>query len=188
GRDENDPYRIGFPFRSLYFQNANSSNALIRVKLNGHDSRQDLVDLEIGDVFDLGEQIAEAYLSWDPQPGVSGHLLVFTNSSFRPGKMRSVNAGGVSINDGSVAQLLAPVAGTISTAAELLPLDLNRKVGTLVNDTGGDIYLGGDNTVTDAGATKGIIWPAGERMNWKNTAALWGYFTASGNVIRMRQE
>lgn len=185
---ENDPYRIGFPFRAIYFQKANSSNAMIRLSLTGYDSRHDLADLEIGDVFDIGEKIPQAFLSWDAQPGVTGHLLVFTNSSFRPGKTRSVNAGGISVNEGSIAELLAPVVGTAGNASELLPQDDNRKVGTLVNDSGNDIYLGGDNTVTDAGATKGIIWPAGEKMNWNNTAALWGYFVASGNVIRMRQE
>ena len=131
--------------------------------------------------------VAEAYLDWSAQAGKTMTIVFFLESEYRSGSQISVTGGGVSLVDGST--ITGPTRVTLSaaTAGIIAPADSLRKVATLYNDSGADIFIG-DSTVTNAGATKGIPFPNGTILYWKNTGNLYGYSVAGGNVIRNEEK
>lgn len=181
------PYKIGFPFKSIYVQTATDVYASVNVKLLTQDSSQSSFPMKLNDSFNNEFPIAEAYLDWEAQSGKSITLIFFLDSEYRSGSQISVTGGGVSINDGS--SITGPTRVTLAatTAAAIAPADTLRKVATLYNDSGADIFLG-DSSVTDSGATKGIPWANGTILYWRNTGALYGYSVAGGNVIRNEEK
>lgn len=180
------PYKIGFPFKSLYVQTATDVYATVNVKLLTQDSSQSSFPMKLNDSFNNEFPIAEAYLDWDAQAGKTITLIFFLDSEFRSGSQISVTGGGVSIVDGS-SILLGTVTLAAATAAVIAPADSLRKVATIQNKTGAVLYVG-DSSITNGGATEGInIQPDGI-ITWRNTGALYGYSVAGGKVQRTEEK
>lgn len=186
-RLETDPYRIGFPFKSIFFQDATDVYVEISVKLGSRDSQQSSFSMKQNDSFYNSFPITEAYLHWDAQPGKTATLVIFTQSEFKSGSQISVTGGGVSIVDGSSLSGPTQVVLAATIAGIIAPADPLRKKATLQNKTGGDLYLGG-STVTNSGATEGIKLPNDSIFYWQNTGALYGYSVAGGNVHRLEEQ
>lgn len=184
---ETRPYKIGFPFKSIYVQTASDVYVSVDVKLQTSDSLQSSFPMKLNDSFINEFPISEAYLSWSAQSGKSITFIFFIESEYRSGSQISVTGGGVSINDGSTITGPTRVTLTAATAGIIAPADTLRKTATLYNDSGADIFIG-DSTVTNAGATKGIPWPNGTLIYFRNTGVLYGYSVAGGNVIRNEEK
>lgn len=183
---ETDPYRIGFPFKSVYVQTATDVYSTVNIKLLTRDTTQSSFPIKLNDVFSNEYPISEAYLDWSAQAGKSITLIFFLESEFKSGSQISVTGGGVSIVDGSSISL-ATVTLAATTAAAIAPADPLRKVATIQNKTGADLYVG-DSSVTNAGATEGILIPINGIIYWKNTGALYGYSVAGGKVQRAEEK
>lgn len=177
---ETDPKPIGFPFKSVYVQDATDVYVSINMKLLTNDSLQGKFSLKKNDSFANDFPLSKAFLSWDAQPGKTITIIFFLKSEFRSGSQISVTGGGVSINDGSSISL-ETVTLAAATAAAIAPADSLRKVASIQNKTGAVLYIG-DSTVTNAGATEGINIQPDEVIEWRNTGALYGYSVAGGKV------
>lgn len=182
------PFRIGFPFRCLFFETANSPAGYFFLRPTSDDSSQSHVRVNYRDSWSISGQVPQAFLHWPAQPGVKAELVLFTDSDFRSGSQISITAGGVAVSEGASASLLTPLTLAAATATEILPQDILRKVGVIENATGGVLFIGADNTVTDSGATEGMSVLPGDRIIWRNTGALWAYSVAGGKVKRFREE
>lgn len=185
-RLETDPFRLGFPFKSIFFQDATDVYVEVSIKLGSRDSQQSSFNMKQNDSFYNSFPISEAYLHWEAQPGKTCTLVIFTQSEFKSGSQISVTGGGVSIVDGSSITGPSSVNLAAATAAAVAPADPLRKKATLQNFTGSDIWIG-DSTVTNAGATQGIKIPADGIFYLQNTAALYAYSVAGGRVNRIEE-
>lgn len=181
------PYKIGFPFKSVYVQTATDVYVSVNVKVQTQDSTQSSFPMKLNDSWINEFPVAEAYIDWTAQSGKSITLIFFLESEYRSGSQISVTGGGVSINDGSTITGPTRVTLTAATAGIIAPADTLRKTATLYNDSGADIFIG-DSTVTNSGATKGIPWPNGTLIYFRNTGVLYGYSVAGGNVIRNEEK
>lgn len=185
-RSETDPFKIGFAWKSVFVQAATDVFANVSMRIGTRDSIQSPFSLKQNDSLVIDRRTPEAYLHWDAQAGKTMSLLFFTDAEFRSGSQISVTGGGVSINEGSTVTGPTQVVLTAAVAAAIAPADSTRKTATIENKTGGPIYIG-DVTVTDSGATEGILIPAGSKIVWRNTGALYGYSAAGGNVHRIEE-
>jgi hypothetical protein len=185
-RLETDPFKIGFPFKSLYVQTATDVYVSLNVKLLTRDTTQSSFPIRLNDTFTNEDEIAEAYLDWSAQPGKSITLIFFLESEFKSGSQISVTGGGVSIVDGS-SIALGTITLSAATAAAIAPADPLRKKATIQNKTGADLYVGA-STVTNAGATEGILIPNNGIVYWNNTSALYGYSVSGGKVQRIEEK
>lgn len=185
-RLETDPFKIGFPFKSLYVQTATDVYVSLNVKLLTRDTTQSSFPIRLNDTFTNEDEIAEAYLDWSAQPGKSITLIFFLESEFKSGSQISVTGGGVSIVDGS-SIALGTVTLTATTTTAIAPADPLRKKATIQNKTGADLYVG-DSTVTNAGATEGVLIPNNGIIYWNNTSALYGYSVGGGKVQRIEEK
>jgi hypothetical protein len=186
-KPEGDAYVINKPFKSFTMQKSTSPSALISVRPTTNTSEQDAFDVGPKDSWGVSMSVPKAYIHWDAQPGVVVTLVFFSDAEFRSGSQLSLNAGGVSINEGSSITQLAPVVLAPATITQIMPQNLFRNVGLVINDTAADMYVG-DATVTNAGATKGMILKAGDTLKWRNTAALFGYSVLGGTIQRIEQQ
>jgi hypothetical protein len=186
-RSEFDPFEFKQPFRSFFVRSASDTATVVKFRPDSTDSIQSPIDLKINDSMDFGRPIARGFFHWDAQPGRKMQIVLLSTGVFRSGTQISQNAGGVSINDGS--SVTGPLSTTLAaaTAAVIAPAKLDRKVATLQNKSGADIYIAGDNTVTASGATEGIKITNGQIFSWRNTAALYGYSVAGGAVGRIEE-
>ena len=182
--DRTQPYRIGFPFKSLFVQDASDVFANVSCVLGSNDSLQSPFKLKHNASIEMDHPVNEAFLFWEAQAGKSMTLIAFVEARFRTGSQISVSGGGVSINDGSTATLSsATLAAT--TATEIAAADTQRKKASIYNDTGDTLYLGPDNTVTDS---TGIPLADGNIIYWQNTAALYGYSVAGGDIRKLEEK
>lgn len=167
------PYRIGFPFRSLFVRNATDNSVSITVRPQTQDSFQSGVDLKLNDSLDFEIQQSGAYLSWAAQAGKSLTLIIFVNALFKSGSQVSQTAGGVAIIDGSsFTRTVTTLAA--ATATSVLSQDTTRKISNIQNNTGADLFVG-DSTITASGATIGYTVAPGATFQWRNTAQLYAY-------------
>lgn len=187
-RTEENPYRIGFPFKAVYVQSATDTSTVIKFKPQTKDTFQSAVELGRKDVLNFEYPLSEAFLHWDAQTNKSVTLIFFVDAEFKSGSQISQNSGGVSINDGSTVSAPTQVTLSATTAAIICPANSDRKVATIENATGADLYIGGDNTITNSGATRGIKIANGEKIVYRNTAALYGYSVAGGDVHYIEEE
>jgi hypothetical protein len=68
------------------------------------------------------------------------------------------------------------------------PKTFLRKVTTLQNKTGGDIFVGGSGVGVGGSATEGITVLSGQSFHWKNSAALYAISATGGKVVRLDEE
>jgi hypothetical protein len=177
-RLDNQPLKIGFPFKALWIQDATDSSVVVNIRAGGRDLTNSPFKLRLNDVWKLDDPIAEAYLDWSAQSGKSITILFSLTSDFTSGRNVSVNSGGVSINEGD-SFTTAQVTMTAATATLIKAQNSSRKVLAVQNNTGADLWVGG-LTVSNTGATQGIKVPANGIYYWRNTAALYGYSVAGG--------
>lgn len=180
-----DPYRIGFSFKSVYISAATDVLANISMLPNSRDSFQSAVPLKLNDSWSIENPVAEAYLYWPAQAGKTMTLHFFVESEFRSGSQISVTGGGVSIVSGSS---FTRVVSTLvaATATAILTSDTTRKQANIQNNTGGYLYFG-ESTITDSGTTKGIELAPGGTFQWTNTAALYAYSAAGGDITTLSE-
>lgn len=184
-RDQYDPLIISFPFRSIFVEKCDDPASRINIKPTTNDEHQSFFSIGYKDSWSTSEVVPKAFLHWSAQIGKMT-LVVFTDAEFRSGSQVSLNAGGVSISEGSSFTQPAPITLAATTSTEVLPQNLFRKVGTVTNKTGADIWVGGP-TVTNTGATEGFNLKSGESINWRNTAALYAYSLAGGKIVLLEQ-
>lgn len=184
-RGQYDPFNINFPFRSIFVESCTDPASRVNIKPTTNDEHQNYFSLGYKDSWSTSEIIPKAFLHWPAQVGKMT-LVVFTDAEFRSGSQVSLNAGGVSISEGSSLTQPAPITLVAATPAQVLPQNLFRKVGTVVNKTGADIWVGGP-TVSNTGATEGFNIKSGESINWRNTAALYAYSLAGGKIVLLEQ-
>lgn len=185
-KNVNAPQVIGFPFRSFYVADATDTNVIVQMKVNSNDEQQGKFPIRKNDAWSGDGFSNKAFLSWDAQPGKSMTIIFFLDSSFQSGSQISVTGGGVSIVDGSSVSIPAAVTLSAATAGIIAPALSTRKLATIENTTGADLYIG-DATVDGSGAGRGLKIPAGAFIYWRNTGALYGYSAAGGDVHRIEE-
>lgn len=182
-RRREDPRAIDFPFQSFFIESASSPNAFLYFLPGTKELSQEHFRAGYRDGWGQDYPISQAFMFWPPQVGAWVDVVFFFDSHFRSGSQVNVNAGGVSINDGSSVQTLDPV--TVGTSVTpILPQNLLRKVTLLQNDGTSDVFVG-DASVSTA---KGIRIKPGESFEWRNTAALFGISGSAGQNIRAMNE
>lgn len=187
-RTPENPYPIRFPFKSVFVRTATDSSVSLDLRVQTQDSYQGKASLKLNDSLIFGQQQASAFLSWDAQSGKTMSLIFFVSAEFRSGSQVSQNAGGVSISDGTSATDSC-VSTTASTVVTCFSANTSRKKGTIQNATGGSIFVGPLNTVSNTGANRGFEVVPGAVFYWRNTAALYAYPAAnSTNGLFLREE
>ncbi len=186
-RPETNPLVIHTPFKNLFVEEATSTTNHFFLKPNAPEAYQRPFKFEVNSSVEFEPAVAKAYLHWPRQPGAKMVLKLSVNSKFKTGKLLSLNAGGISLSEG--ASIVGPthVVLVANTAAQIAPANFNRKVATIENKTGADLFVGGDNTV-NATTNEGIKIPPGSKIFWKNSAALWGFSVPGGKVTRIEEE
>lgn len=172
------PFRVGFPFKSVYVSAATDVLANVVLIPTTQDSYQSGVPLKLNDSWTIDEPTSEAYIYWTAQAGKTITLHFFVNSEFRTGSQISVTGGGVSIVEGSTLSTTR-VALTAITATSVLAADSTRKTASIQNNTGADVWFGGPS-VSNTGANLGYKVPAGGTFIFKNTGTLYAYSVAGG--------
>lgn len=185
-KTEANALKIGFGFKCIYVELATDTSTLVSFKPSVRSQNVSYLQLGRKDVIDFDHRIDGGFLFWSAQAAKTMTLVFILEASFKSGSQISQNSGGVSINEGSAVGAPTAVTLAAATAAAILPSDLDRKVSTLQNNTGADLWVG-SATVTNAGATMGIKIASGQTLVWKNTAALYGYSVAGGTVNYMTE-
>lgn len=178
-RLETDPFQINFAFRSFYVEDATDVNVNAFLKPTTRDSVQSFFKIKKNDSWASDFPISSAYLHWDAQSSKSITIVFFTDAEFRSGSQISVTGGGVSIVEGT-SFTTEQVDLTASTATQVCASDSTRKMATIQNNTGGDVFFGG-SSVSETGANMGIRISAGDSFEWRNTAALYAYSATGGS-------
>jgi len=174
------PFRVGFPFKSVYVSAATDVLANVVLIPTTQDSYQSGVPLKLNDSWTIDEPTSEAYIYWTAQAGKTITLHFFVNSEFRSGSQISVTGGGVTINSGSsFTQTVTTLVA--ATATLLFATDSTRKQATIQNNTGADLFFG-SSTVTGSSTTRGISVPPGGTLQWTNTSSLYAYSVAGGDI------
>lgn len=176
------PFKVGFPFKSVYVSSATDVLANINLIPQTQDTYQSAVPLKLNDSWTREEPLAEAYLYWTAQAGKTITLHFFVDSEFRSGSQISVTGGGVSIVDGSTITGPTRVTLAATTATVIAPALATRKKCTIQNKSGADLYIGGSTIGAVGGATEGIKIPADAIIIWQNTGALYGWSVPGGNI------
>lgn len=176
-----------YPFRSLSVESATDPATNIFILPNTDDDQQSFFVAKQNDSWTVERKVSKALLFWDAQPGKKITINFFADSEFRSGSQLSVSSGGVSITEGTSASGPLSVTLLAATAAIIAPVNLSRKVATIENKTGGDIFIAGDNTVTASGVTEGLRVPPGAKIIWKNSGALYGFSVFGGSVARVEE-
>ena len=186
-RDINNPLEVLFPFRSVFVEQASDANTFFFLKPSNREDMQKPFRMGLKDSWALPYQIPKCFLHWDAQPGKTAELVFFADAEFRSGSQISVTSGGVSISDGSTISGPTRVVLTAGAAGIIAPQLLTRKIATIQNKSGGDLFIGGP-LVTATGATEGIKVSNNDIIEWRNTGALYGYSVSGGNIHRNEEE
>jgi len=172
------PFRVGFPFKSVYVSAATDVLANVVLIPTTQDSYQSGVPLKLNDSWTIDEPTSEAYIYWAAQAGKTITLHFFVNSEFRSGSQISVTGGGVSIVEGSTTTTTR-LDLTAATATLVLAADSTRKTASIQNNTGSEVWFGG-SSVSNTGANLGYQVPAGGTFIFKNTGTLYAYSVSGG--------
>lgn len=179
-RETGNPYKISMPLRSVFVRDASDSNTFVNFFPSTVDSYQSAAKLTLNDSLEFGRQLSGANLTWDAQAGKSVTLIFFVSSFFRSGSQVSQTAGGIAIIDGSSFEQ-SVVSLTAATATVIVSQDTTRKQLTLTNESGADVWVG-NSLVVNSGSARGFKVANGAIFTWRNTAALYGYSVAGGEV------
>lgn len=181
------PMEINTSFRSIFIESATDVNSEVFLRPITKEESQPIITFHARDSWAIDYQIPKCFLHWDVQPGKTMTLVFFPDSEFRSGSQISVNSGGVSLNDGASLIHNDVITLPATTPTLIAPVNFARKVSNIQNDTGGELFVGG-STVSDSGLKKGIGYPHGAVITWRNTSALYAYSVSGGAVIRLDEE
>jgi len=188
-KDPSDPFKINFPFKSIYISTATDTGVSVNFRPNSRDSFQTSVPLSLKDSHIFTKPISGGFLDWSAQSGKTITILFFLSSEFRSGSQISVTSGGLVINEGT-SVTTSPLTLVAATSTQVVAADTTRKNLVVQNNTGADVWFGPVG-VTNTGATLGIKVGAGGSFVWKNTAALYAYSVAGGagdsGLLRMSE-
>jgi hypothetical protein len=179
-KTEQDPFIIGFPFKGILMKAGSDNLTNVNVKFNKNDQGIDMVNMVTNDAINSEHMFSSAYISWPAQSGKTITVYVFVDSSFQSGSL--INSGTVTTSLPSTVTGPTQVALSATTATIIIPANAANRVTTLQNKTGADLYVGGSTIGAVGGANEGIKIPADGIIYHSNTAALYGWSVAGGNV------
>lgn len=186
-KTEQDPFVIGFPFKTIAFENATADSVSVNCKFNSNDQGVSSQVYKDNAVVQTNKMFSGAYLYWSAQPGQSIRVTVYLDSEYTTGSLK--NSGTIAVSgitnpviadDPNTLTITNPVIGAATATKVVTGSTANRKIYIENNDTE-DIYLGADNTVTNSGATKGITIPMGMTYQDEFKGDLWLY-SVGGNA------
>lgn len=181
-RTAQNPFVIGFPFRSCFIRTATDSLTNVNMRLDAPDDAAGDISLKNNDSFVLPFRAAKAFLNWTAQSGKSITLLIFPYGEFRSGSQVSSTAGGVSITTGD--SVTTNAVATVTTAtAQLFASDSSRKMMVIYNHGAVSIFIGGSTVTDQAGANPGIEIPPGGSYEWDSTAACYACTDTTTNAL-----
>lgn len=182
---ETSPYKINFPFKAIYIQDTTDSNVGISFKPNTQDSFQSPIILGQNDCLNFDEPLSGGNFFWDAQASKTITIVFLVNGEIRSGKLVSVTSGGLVISEGtSFSTSVVTLVGATPTV--VASSDSTRTVSTIQNNSAAPIWVGG-SSVSSTGANLGIQVGIGQSIQWKNTAALYAYSAAGGDVLVMNE-
>lgn len=176
---QQNPYIIGFPFKSVYIAAATDTVVGVNLFPNAIESFQSSIPLKQNDSWIVDEPVAKAFLTWSAQAGKTITLIFFVSSMFQSGSQLSISGGGVSISEGTTFTT-SQVALTAATATLVAASLSTRKLLSVQNNTGADVWFGGVS-VSNTGTNQGLRISPGAILQWRNTAALYAYSIAGGS-------
>lgn len=182
-----DVRRVGFAFKSFWVNDASDVNVTVDMKVNSLDETQSSFPIRKNDAAVSSSFFSDAFFAWEAQSGKFMELTIFTDAEYRSGSQISVTGGGVTLNDGSTVTGPTRVTLSATTATVIAPADGTRKLATLQNKTGADLYIGGSTIGAVGGANEGIKIPSDGIFYFRNTGALYGWSVAGGNVHRVEE-
>ncbi len=169
--DENAPYVVNFPFRSVFVEQATDAGCIILLKPNTKESIQPPFRMGLRDSWAMDYNIEKCYLHWPKQIGKKMELVFFTDAEFRSGSQISVTSGGIAVSEGiSFTDSMVTLPHNVATL--VLPVNSLRVKSVIQNIGPQSIWVGAVN-VGYSGATRGYELGAGATFEWKNTSALY---------------
>lgn len=169
---EQAPFEIKFPFKAIWFKNANTGAASLNVKFNKNDTSISRVAVTNNDIIKSNSFFSAAFLDWSAQSATTIDVYVFIDAEVFSGSLISANT--VTIANPSTFTVTNPTTLTGATAGLLFSSNSNVKKRTIENNSGQTIWLGGSG-VTNSGATTGLAIPSGQLYETTNTGALYAY-------------
>ena len=124
---EDSPYKISFPFQSIYVGGATDVLTNVSIKVNSPDAIQSSFPLYLKDSVNFPFPVSEAYIHWTAQSGKSIDLYIFVSGEFRSGSQISVTGGGVSIVEGSTSTLTS-IDLLAAARTQLCATNASRKI------------------------------------------------------------
>lgn len=177
----------GFPSSAIYDPAANTgvepheASAFVNVFIN-HQTPDMAYPLHSGGGF--RGTFNKLFLTWPAQGNIKAKFICFLYSATPWDKHQDTRFTGRV--EGTIPTSQNAVTVT-STAAQLLPQLLNRKVTEISNlDSTNPIYVGGTtvaNSSGGAGTPIGIKIAAGQTLFWRNTGALWAVCDAGQTAL-----
>lgn len=195
-RPEHDPLEFNSGFKSIFFEScinketgAEDADAFVYFKPNGKNSGQDAMKLKPNGSWVIDTMVARAFFHWPAQGKKKVILKVFFASEYRSGSQVSFVTGSLDSKISEGSQVTGPHAVNLvaNTAAIIVPADADRNVAQVQNKTGGDLYVGSDNSVNST-TNEGIKIPADGIIEWKNKGSLYGFSVAGGKVTRLEEK
>lgn len=181
---------IGFPFKSIVFENASSDSVRVKCKYNSNDAGVSFQTYGDNASVKTDRMFSKAFIFWDAQPGETIDITVYLTADYFSGSLK--NSGGVSVpdgvylNDGS-AFTASLVSVANATATQVFGVNANRRLGVIQNNTAVSMFVG-SSAVTGSGATMGEEIPAGGRFEWRSAAALYAYQSSGGALGLYKRE
>lgn len=184
---EASAYFYSGAFRSLLVERVSDGSAEVYFKPNQNTSDQSFMTLKQRDSWKISTPVSSGYFFWNAQPGKWVDIVIFYDSEFSSGSYAQVSSGGVAITEGDSAQTPVSITLAATTVTQILPANSARVTATLQNKTGSDLFIGGSTTLSNTGASEGIIVSNGAVVKWRNKGALYGYSVAGGKITYLEE-
>lgn len=186
-KTEQDPFIIGYPFKTIAFENATADSVAVSCKFNSNDQGVSAQVFKDNAVVQTNKMFSGAYLFWSAQSGQSIRVTVYVDSEYSTGSLKNSGTIAVSgitapvvIDDPNTLTITNPAISAATATKIVTGSTANRRVYIENNDTE-DVYVGADNTVTNSGATKGFTIPMGMVYEDEFKGDLWLY-SVGGNA------
>lgn len=177
-----NPFVLGFAWKSVYVSSATDSNTNIDITLFTNATINQKFPLKRNGVLSFEHPIGKSYFTWDAQAGKDITLHFILNGNFRPGSLISEVSSTV---DGNSINEYSPVT-IASTTATLVDSNL-RNLINIQNEGPGDCYIGGSGVSAVAGSELGLLLRAGDERQYRNTASIYAA-SATSAVLRFQNE
>lgn len=178
-RTENNPFVIGFPFKSIVFEEASDNTVSVNCKFNSNDAGVSVQKYKDNASVVTDRIFSKAFISHAAQSGKSIRVTVYLNAKYESGAL--INSGTVNVTTPTTATLTNP-ALSATTATLLAASSASTKRVTVFNNDTETLFVGFANTITNSGATSGIPVPAGASIEFENQSAVWGYSVGGASV------